>query len=319
LSTRGFGRREDDPRQRAVSACRELGELLQQRARGRASARPAPGRPAELAPAHGTTRPAAGELPPDGAAGLQRLIEGEILPRLLQRHDRRPPPRAAARITAADHVRFLEALRSSSAAAAQHVVGELIAGGVHRELVLLDLLANAARRLGELWEADLCDFVEVTIGLCRLHQLVREAEPLQRADPPGAAADAPSVLLATACADAHVFGVAIVADFFRRDGWRVWSAPGARRDELAAMLAAARIDVLGLSAARDAPGAELATEIDVLRRVSRNTGLCVLVGGRRFEQDAHLAQRIGADAIAHDASRAPAAARALLRRPRQSS
>ena len=46
------------------------------------------------------------------------------------------------------------------------------------ELLFLRLLAPAARRLGELWEGDLCTFTDVTIGLSHLQQVLRELSPV---------------------------------------------------------------------------------------------------------------------------------------------
>jgi hypothetical protein len=40
--------------------------------------------------------------------------------------------------------------------------------------VFIDLLAPSARRLGQHWEDDDCDFVDVTMGLWRLQEVMRE-------------------------------------------------------------------------------------------------------------------------------------------------
>ena len=41
----------------------------------------------------------------------------------------------------------------------------------------LGVITQAARRLGELWEDDRCDFTQVTISLGRLQQVVRALSP----------------------------------------------------------------------------------------------------------------------------------------------
>jgi hypothetical protein len=43
-----------------------------------------------------------------------------------------------------------------------------------REALLDDLLAPAARLLGEMWERDDCDFLTVTLGVYRLDQIMKE-------------------------------------------------------------------------------------------------------------------------------------------------
>ncbi len=256
------------------------------------------------------------DLPPDGANALLRAIQGEIIPRLLLAH--RGEERDAARpvdapeLTPEDHERFLALVRHDSAASTRRFVDQLLRRGVSEEHIFLDLLARAARRLGELWEQDVCTFSEVTIGLCRLHQVLRDQSVLGSSEALATPGDAPRVLLATACADQHVFGLVMVAEFFRRARWHVWSEPGASRSQLAAILAEQEFDLLGLSAACDAFAADIGSEIEEFRKASLNTELKVLVGGRLFVDAPHLVTRIGADGAADDAESAPAVAGALL-------
>ena len=49
--------------------------------------------------------------------------------------------------------------------------------GASVETLYLDLLAPTARHLGDLWDADVCDFTEVTVGLGRLQQVLHELSP----------------------------------------------------------------------------------------------------------------------------------------------
>ena len=51
------------------------------------------------------------------------------------------------------------------------------ADGVPQGTIYLDVLARAARRLGEMWDSDLRDFTQVNIGLWRLQQLMYELSP----------------------------------------------------------------------------------------------------------------------------------------------
>ncbi len=81
------------------------------------------------------------------------------------------------------------------------------------------LLAGAARRFGELWEADLCDFVDVTIGLRQLHLLLSTVSSEVEAEV-DIAPDARRVLLLPAPGETHGFGIAMVQYSFRAAGWR---------------------------------------------------------------------------------------------------
>jgi methanogenic corrinoid protein MtbC1 len=260
------------------------------------------------------------QMPQESAETLFGVIEGEIIPRLMLAHKGGKPPEDAAvlplepALSPDDHAKFLETVMTDSAASTRRFIEDLLRRGVTPETIFLDLLTKAAQRLGELWDEDQCDFTDVTIGLCRLHQVLRE----QSLPSDGDAArqlEAPRVLLTTACADQHVFGVLMVAAFFRRAGWRVWSEPGTSRARLAAILAEEDFDVIGLSVACTALADDVASEIETFRKASRNTGIKVLVGGRLFSEAPDLVGKIGADAAAFDAKAAPIVGNELLARP----
>lgn len=254
-----------------------------------------------------------------GAEHLYDTIEGEIIPRLMLAH-REPDSFVAdadsvpSPISADERTHFLELIRSGTAASAENFANSLLDRGIARETVFIDLLGGAARTLGEMWERDECDFTEVTIGLCRLHEILRH----QSADAFGLSDDvhvqpgAPRILLSTACNDQHVFGVVMVAEFFRNAGWWVSSEPGASTDELQHLLQSQHFDVIGLSAARSTVIQEISTQISVLRGASKNADLKVLVGGRLFSEDPELAGTVGADAFAGDAKTAAAIGEKLL-------
>jgi len=309
--TPGLGDRNQaiQPRDRTISAFLVLGEKLRSvYSRRRGSPGPSP--------------PASAEAPPSqDTAALLRVIEGEIIPRLLLAHrshetqSPRPRPREAA-LTPRDRSQFLSLVLTDTAASSEQFVDGLVRRGVPHEVLFLDLLTHTARRLGELWEEDRCDFADVAIGLCRLHEVLREHSVVNDAAALPVSMDVPRILLTTACADKHVFGVVMVAEFFRRSGWRVRSEPGAFPGQLAGILGAEPFDLLGISAACDAFADDVASEIEMLRKASRNTGLRVLVGGRLFLDAPELVARVGADGAACDASTAPDAGRELLVRPR---
>ncbi|MEM8772441.1 MAG: cobalamin B12-binding domain-containing protein [Pseudomonadota bacterium] len=252
-----------------------------------------------------------------GASALFNTIEGEIIPRLMLAHrgalsGAEPEKLSGEKLTEQDHQEFLQYILHGSATSARQHAEMLLKRGVPREDLLLGLLAEAARKLGEMWEQDLCDFTEVTIGLCRLHEIVRKNSPDKQHSIPQSSSASPRILLATACGDQHVFGVVIVADFFRRAGWRVSSEPGATEAELVEILAERHFDVLGLSAACGVIADDIAGEIKNLRSASSNKDLKVLVGGRLFLEDSELIEKVGADAFAGDARSATEIGQNLL-------
>lgn len=253
---------------------------------------------------------------PESRDILIRTIEGEIIPRLMltladaeekgiDTDERFLSP------TEVDRTQFIWSVMNESAASSRAFVSGLVSRGVPREAIYLDLLTGAARRLGEMWERDEADFTDVTIGLCRLHQILREQSAISGATlSPGG--ESPSILLGTSGGDQHVFGVIMVAEFFQRAGWRVWSEPAAALSELIVLVEREWFDAIGLSAACEASEKTIANDIAALRAASKNQGLVVMVGGGLFNRNPALAEAVGADATAADGKAAVELGRQLV-------
>jgi methanogenic corrinoid protein MtbC1 len=194
-------------------------------------------------------------------------------------------------------------------------VEALIEGGVSIERICLQVLAPAARQLGEWWEEDACDFVDVTMGLWRLQELVH---CLSARFPGAAPGERPLTALFGALeGEQHMFGIRIVEEFFARAGWNTFNTPAASTEELAALVAGKAFDLVGLTIARDHHIGSLAQAIATLRRASLNPGIVVLVGGRLLAERPELASVIGADAAPGDAAAAVSAAEQLVKARRQ--
>ncbi|SDB63507.1 cobalamin B12-binding domain-containing protein [Belnapia rosea] len=185
------------------------------------------------------------------------------------------------------------------------------ARGVALEDLYLQLLAPAARRIGELWEEDLCTFVDVTEALGRLQRLLQELSPAY-IPPAGQYDPRRRAALVAAPGEQHSFGLALVTEFFLQAGWEVWAQPVADEAELLAQLQGHWFAVLGLSVARNEAVTALPGLIAAARRASRNPAMAVMVGGRVFLDNPALAQEIGADATASDGRQAALQAETLL-------
>ena len=247
---------------------------------------------------------------------LARVIEIDIIPRLLLAHSERGPAKA---VTASPNAEIPDGLADQFAAATlTEEVGPLLArvealmaGGVSVETAYLHLLAPAARRLGSWWDEDACDFVDVTMGLWRLQEIVHAIAALIPGVAPVEGVDRRG-LFAPAPGEQHGLGAIIVEEFFRRAGWQTWSAPALDEDELVALVAGRAFDVVGLTVSVERHVAPLARSIAAVRRASRNPGILVLVGGRVFTQSPDLATQIGADGTASDGQLAVTLAETLL-------
>ncbi len=241
-------------------------------------------------------------------ARLIRAIEGEIVPRLvLSRRVNKTPSVVAVREAripdASDVSELVRLLLHHEVSVASAYVETVRHRGATLEMVCLDLLAPAARELGTLWEQDECDFMQVTVGLCRLHQLLRELSPEFSVEDLERAGDR-RILLATCPGDQHTFGIALVAQFLRRAGWDVWHEFLATSAEILEVSSQHWFSVIGLSVATETRVDVLTETIRSIRRASRNRAVGIMVGGPVLVDRPELAALVGADATAVDGAQA---------------
>ncbi len=240
------------------------------------------------------------------ARSLTRLIESEIIPRLLVAHTTGPHSDVAdsahATGISAEEVKAFAplALQVEADELLEYVDG-LVARGVTLESLLVDLLAPAARRLGEFWESDLCDFVDVTMGLWRLQEVVHELSarlPHDHSKPIGQERRA---LFASLEGDQHSFGTVVIDELFCAHGWLTDRLNEATTVELLERVRDEWFDLAGLTITCDCHIAPLPAIVRSIRGSSRNPRICVMVGGRVFAGNADLAALVGADGTAPDA------------------
>ena len=249
-------------------------------------------------------------------ARLERTIENELVPRLLASHRAGPVPPAlsiaiARELSERDIDGFVAAVRSPDDARAVQFIRDVLTEGASVEAVYLDLLAPSARRLGQMWESDECDFVEVTVSLGRMQRLLRDLSQVfladaTRSEPVG------NVLLTCIPGEQHTLGIIMVGEFLLRDGWRVLVGAPWSESDLLTMVATEWYDVIGFSVGSESRLPLLKRDIRRLKSSSRNPHVQFMVGGQVFSDDPSLADEVGANAIAGDAREAPQIARRLL-------
>lgn len=246
---------------------------------------------------------------------LAGLIESQIIPRLLvacRNQSIRPGDISRDRISASQAEGFAAVVLRLEAHALMEQVDGFIARGASVEAVLVDLLAPTARQLGLWWEEDACDFVDVTMGLWRLQQIVYELSARSPGKAPIFGQSRKAVFSVFPGSD-HSFGTVIVEECFRREGWQTSLLTSATDHQLINMVAEQHYDVIGLTITREDEMAIAPSLIGRIRGRSRNPMLGVIVGGRIFTQSPELAMQIGADATAADAEQAVKRAEILLR------
>jgi MerR family transcriptional regulator, light-induced transcriptional regulator len=230
------------------------------------------------------------------------VIENIIVPRLLMTHAVKqqpfiPDPEVLQRLVVSE---FIDLTVHEDPELAINFVQKEIDSGVSFENILLNLLAPAARGLGERWEQDLCSFVEVTLGVARMHRMLREFNGI----PDhlwGQNGFGRKMLLLPAPGEQHTFGIRLVQEFLMRDSWTVVNRPCKNLDEFAEVLKSEHFDVVGLSLSGETLIDTLMSCIAVIRSKSKNRRVHIIVGGQLFSERPELINTCGADAYAADA------------------
>jgi methanogenic corrinoid protein MtbC1 len=255
---------------------------------------------------------------PHASDQLAKVVESEIIPRLMVAHksphavqEVPSEPSApidlshafAARIDAEAAEAFVRMLLSRGTESLMTFVETLIRSGVSVQAIYADLLTPTARLLGDLWDQDRVSYTEVTIALGRLQQLVHGLDwlsPYNGENDPGSR----SVMFAPRPGEQQTFGFYIMEELFRWSGWRAWIETCATNAQMVANVQFRWFDMVCLSVCRDTNIEEVSTTIKGIRRASRNQDLFVLVHGRPFVEHAELVETVGADAAASCASEA---------------
>jgi MerR family transcriptional regulator, light-induced transcriptional regulator len=253
---------------------------------------------------------------------LAELIEGEIIPRLLVAHRRdtnvpvvvgvaEAESKKSRLISQNDIAQFVDLALDQQAHILIRQVDEMLDRGFAVEAILIDLLAPVARLLGEKWESDEVDFIEVTMGLWRLQEIVHDLA----ARVPGVAPDPDSdrrALFALMPGDQHCFGTLLIDECFRRRGWSTQCLTAATEAQLVSVVEERWFELIGLTVPTDHHIDALPRLIAALRKASRNPHVGVLVGGHVFINNPALVLHVGADATAPDARQAFDRAESLL-------
>ena len=243
-------------------------------------------------------------------ARLAQTLETEVIPRLVGAH-RADGPETPPALATDEIAAFVELLRRGTEAEVGASVAAMKHRGLSVETIFLGVLAPAARYLGELWLSDRCDFSTVTVCLGRLQSLLREWSPAfgREVDHPP---NGRRILLGQHPEEQHSFGLSMVAEFFRRDGWEVLGGVGGAVADPSAAVARDWFDVVGFSVGSETRIDWVRKRIAQARAATRNPAMVVLVGGPLFVLQPGLARAIGADAFGHDAGLAPRLAEGLL-------
>ncbi len=241
---------------------------------------------------------------------LARLVVSRVVPELKAS----APAAGGGAATAQSHgslnavAELTRRLLSKDAAEAKAYVSDLQRRKFSQARILMDLFGPAARRLGDLWTSDDCDFVAVTLGVNRLKGLVSEFSE-NAASSGTLAGRIPRVLLSPCLGEAHDFGIVTISHFLQADGWAVTRANSAN---LMDHISAEPFDVVGLSISSERNVGRLESSIAAIRKASINPDTRIMLGGSLIAGEPAKAAGLHADGTAIDAKGAVLLARFLL-------
>ena len=250
----------------------------------------------QLGLARGTVRQAIDRLVRDGLL-VRRHGWGTFVASPAQEHDDRADVAAAAVALQAD---YLRALLAGDAGAARHVVEQAQHLGLDVDAVAEAVLRPAAYAVGEQWQIGAISVAEehrataiLEEDLVELHRLTPRLAAVERV-----------LVIGCITGELHCVGSRMVARRFERNGWTVhYLGPDVPIDAFVTLAQAVDADLIGVSATMPENVPSIAALIQALHQRSGPDRL-VLVGGRAFAQDLHLAQALGAWAQASTAEEA---------------
>jgi MerR family transcriptional regulator, light-induced transcriptional regulator len=236
---------------------------------------------------------------------LESLIRSRVIPALTTMHNTRamlqtPYSVSQDHFSPQDIEAFWSLLLDADMATCEAFVLRFANEGVSLRSILLDLFSPTVTRMQALCDADELNRLDVSLGVARLGIIAEYLgrtvfyQPYQ--------CDDRCLLLIGDKADCYSVSMLMAEALFRSNRWQVTLFPHAHSHHiLTARISESWFKVAGLCAATLEAAEELRSTIKLIRRVSLNKDIFILVSGEAFLADPLLAQYVGADAVAADA------------------
>jgi methanogenic corrinoid protein MtbC1 len=139
-------------------------------------------------------------------------------------------------------------------------------------------ITESAKLIGQLWSADELNFVNVTIALSRLHQIMEELSPEFLAEGNSGSQEL-SLLLMAEPRSQHGLGIFMLSEFFRQAGWRVTLAIPQDMADFKRIFLSDWFDAAVLSVSTDRHIDDVSKAVAELRKATANPRLKLYVGG----------------------------------------
>lgn len=246
-------------------------------------------------------------------AKLAAIRANDIIPHLVRLHSTAPAAEIlpVAGPTDAEIEELAHIVLGPDVDASAAYVMVLRDRGVPVETLFVDLLEPTARLLGQMWQRDECDFIDVTLGTARLQKLLAILNTTHDGPP---VIDRRQVLLAMTPGEQHIFGLRMVEEVMVAGRWHVDTDYDATLESLAATVSEHWYAVVGLSLVNRSDLDQLRTAITAIRQHSCNPAIGIMVGGPPFLDAPELVDQVGADATAVNAISAALVAQKLFDR-----
>ena len=268
-----------------------------------------PGVQAELSPLAADMRAqhaqaANRSLPPGALRGanptLLNAIQTVVVPQLIARHS---PCREMLLPVDLRVGELVRQLTCADPQAGRNLIEAFYAETHSLRTLCSNLIEPAARGLGDLWQADECEEIDVTIGLSRLQSAVRETSAGKVAP---SVLHAPTVLVVPQPGEIHLLGAVLDAESLYRQGWLPQAEFPSSDNALEDMVSNTWFDALDLTLStafrREHWLPRVADTIARVRAASRNPALVIIAGGRVFAESPGKASQVCADAQSSTAS-----------------
>ncbi|MTV29952.1 hypothetical protein GJ654_02970 [Rhodoblastus acidophilus] len=230
------------------------------------------------------------------SARLEKVVNEHLGPKLASLHQKWLVPAFPFEADAEIINEFARLVVQPDGTAAEQFFLRKRDEGMSMAALFETLLTPAARRLGDCWYEDECDFVDVTLGVMRLRALLETCVRVSGAP----AAPGRNALLISAPKERHFFGLEVVSAFLASSGWDTTLSLGQSAAAYARIAESQWFSVLGVTVADEAHLDGAARAIEAVRRRSANPSISVIVGGWALRGRPDLAARIGGDAMAED-------------------
>jgi methanogenic corrinoid protein MtbC1 len=242
------------------------------------------------------------------AASLYELLAQQVIPEIVKASTKHQDKTLSAAhtevaeddIESAIHLIVEQAADGRDKDALEYAY-HLVAKGMPLRVLYIDVLAGAAKKLGEMWEDDTLHFSKVTIGLGILQTIlheIRDTESLQRTPMD----QSRRILLARAPNEQHTFGILTLEKFFENAGWATDGGLDLEAGpELLTSISEEWYGVAGISIGSDTNIPFVMSLIPQMRKASKNPRIKIMVGGPIFLDEQITAETVGADIAAVNA------------------